>query len=153
MHIPPDWGTFFLLIVSFLVFWFIFNRLFLQPFLAALSERERRLDDLGQRTAQLVREAEEATRKRAAELAAIRHQAAVKRDEARREAEKEAAELIEKARTGAHESLEKVVAQIEKELRDAELQLESTARALAAQLAERVLGRRLDGGSAQPSTN
>ena len=37
MHIPPNWGTFFALIVSFLVFWFIFSRIFFRPFLDFLA--------------------------------------------------------------------------------------------------------------------
>jgi len=48
MHIPPNWGTFFALIVSFLVFWFIFSRLFFQPFLNLLSARERRFKELNE---------------------------------------------------------------------------------------------------------
>ena len=55
MHIPPNWGTFFALIVSFLVFWFIFSRLFFRPFLNLLSERERRFKELNDRTEELIR--------------------------------------------------------------------------------------------------
>ena len=36
LKIPPDWGTFCALIVSFLVFWFIFKRLLFDPFLKLL---------------------------------------------------------------------------------------------------------------------
>ena len=43
LKIPPDWGTFCVLIVSFLVFWFIFKRLLFDPFLKLLADRERRL--------------------------------------------------------------------------------------------------------------
>ena len=49
MHIPPDWGIFFTLIVSFLVFWFIFDRLFFGPFLKLLGDRENKLKDLSAR--------------------------------------------------------------------------------------------------------
>jgi F0F1-type ATP synthase membrane subunit b/b' len=147
MHIPPDWGTFFLLIISFLVFWFLFNRLFLQPFLKTLAERQRRIDELGSRAEQLAREAAEAARKRDSELSAARHEAALRRDAERRKAEADAAKLIDEARAKAHESLEGVLAGIAKELRDAEQELESMGQNLAAQLAERVLGRKLDGAT------
>ena len=55
MHIPPDWGIFFTLIVSFLVFWFIFDRLFFGPFLKLLSDRENKLKDLSARTERLLK--------------------------------------------------------------------------------------------------
>ena len=60
MHIPPNWGTFGVLIVSFLVFWFIFSRLFFRPFLNLLSEREERFRSLNDRTEQLLKEARSA---------------------------------------------------------------------------------------------
>ncbi len=56
LKIPPDWGTFFALIVSFLVFWFIFKRLLFDPFLKLLADRERKLKGLKDRTEQLIRE-------------------------------------------------------------------------------------------------
>jgi F0F1-type ATP synthase membrane subunit b/b' len=153
MHIPPDWGTFFVLIASFLAFWFIFNRLFLQPFLATLADRQQSLDELGNRAQQLIRDAESAAHKRDSELAALRHEATLRREAERRKAEAEATRIVEEARARAHESLEQVVATIEQELRDAESELESMGRNLAAQLAERVLGRKLDGGAGREATS
>jgi F0F1-type ATP synthase membrane subunit b/b' len=64
MHIPPDWGIFFALIVSFLVFWFIFDRLFFGPFLKLLGDRERKLKDLSERTEQLLKEEKAAGQER-----------------------------------------------------------------------------------------
>src|SRR5258708_36463230 len=75
MHIPPNWGTFFALIVSFLVFWFIFSRLFFRPFLNLLSERERRFKDLNDRTEQLVKEARAADEERERRLGEVTHDA------------------------------------------------------------------------------
>ncbi len=69
MHIPPNWGTFFALIVSFLVFWFIFSRLFFRPFLNLLSERERRFKELNDRTEELIKQARAAEEEREARLA------------------------------------------------------------------------------------
>jgi len=153
MHIPPDWGTFFLLIISFLVFWFLFNRLFIQPFLTTLAERQRRIDELEHTAERLARQAADAAKKRNSELAALRHEAALRRDTERRKAEADAAKVIEEARAKAHESLEGVLAGIAKELRDAENELESMGHNLAAQLAERVLGRKLDGAAAPDHAN
>jgi len=72
MHIPPNWGTFGLLIVSFLVFWFIFSRIFFRPFLDLLSKRERRFKDLSEQTETLIKQAKAAEEARENRLAAVR---------------------------------------------------------------------------------
>jgi F-type H+-transporting ATPase subunit b len=148
MHIPPNWGTFFALIVSFLVFWFIFSRLFFRPFLNLLSERERRFKDLNDRTELLLKQAREAEAEREARLAEVRKGAITKRETERRKAEAEAAELMEKAKAEAREALDRVRGDIEKELKAAESELERMGHNLAGELAERVLGRPLNSGAA-----
>lgn len=147
MHLPPDWGIFFALIVSFLVFWFIFDWLFFSPFLKLLGERERKLNDLGARTEQLLKEEKAAGERRERELAEVRREALAARDTERRQAEAEAARLIEEAKSEAQSALERVRAGIEKELRAGELELEQFSRALAVELAGRVLGRPVDGSA------
>src|SRR5208283_1739397 len=107
MHIPPDWGTFFALIVSFLIFWFIFKRLFFAPFLNMLGERERRLRELGERAEHLVKEAKDAERERERQLAELRRDAMARRETERRRAEEQAAQMIEAAKAQAHAAMEK----------------------------------------------
>jgi F-type H+-transporting ATPase subunit b len=148
MHIPPNWGTFFALIVSFLVFWFIFSRLFFRPFLKLLADRERRFKDLNDRTEQLIKEARAADEQREQQLTAVRRDAIGRRDNERRQAEADAAGLMESAKSEARESLEQVREKIEAELKAAERELEQLGRSLASELAERVLGRPLGGGGA-----
>src|SRR5271170_7632728 len=114
MHIPPDWGIFFTLIVSFLVFWFIFGWLFFDPFLKLLSARERRFKDVSERTERLLKEERAAIEERERQLAAVRH-----------------------------EAMEQVRASIENDFKAAESQLRELADSLAADLAGRVLGRPL----------
>jgi F-type H+-transporting ATPase subunit b len=147
MHIPPNWGTFFALIVSFLVFWFIFSRLFFRPFLNLIAERERRFKDLNDRTEQLIKEARASEEEREKRLAAVRGEALARREAERRKAEAEASAMMEAAREAARESLEGVRAKIDGELKAAERELEQMGRSLAAELAERVLGRPLNGGA------
>ncbi len=106
MHIPPNWGTFFALIVSFLVFWFIFSRLFFRPFLKLLSERERRFKDLNDRTELLIKQAREAEAEREARLAEVRKGAIARRESERRKAEAEAAQMMEEAKAEAREALD-----------------------------------------------
>jgi F-type H+-transporting ATPase subunit b len=146
MHIPPNWGTFGVLIVSFLVFWFIFSRLFFRPFLNLLSEREERFRSLNDRTEQLLKEARAADEARERRLNAIRREALEHRDSERRRIEAEAAQLLETAKADARASLDGARTRIEGELKAAEHDLEQMGRTLAGELAERVLGRRLNGG-------
>jgi F-type H+-transporting ATPase subunit b len=146
LNIPPHWGTFLVLIVSFLVFWFIFKRLLFEPFLKLLTERERKLKGLKDRTEQLIREGREAHERHEREIVAIRREALAEREVERRHAEEDVARLIEEARVAAKESIEQVRAEIERELRAAEQQLGDLGENLAAELAERVLGRSLRGG-------
>ena len=145
MHIPPNWGTFGVLIVSFLVFWFIFSRLFFRPFLNLLSEREKRFRSLSDRTEQLLKEAREADAAREQRLTATRREALENRAAERRKATAEAAEMLEAAKSDARELLESARMRIEGELRAAERELEQMGRTLASELAERVLGRPLNG--------
>src|SRR5580704_4689643 len=140
MHIPPNWGTFFALIVSFLVFWFIFSRLFFRPFLNLLSERERRFKDLNDRTELLIKQAREAEAEREERLAEVRKGAFARRESERRKAE-------------AEEALEQVRAKIEAELKAAERELEQMGHSLASELAERVLGRPLSGSATETGKN
>jgi F0F1-type ATP synthase membrane subunit b/b' len=145
MHIPPDWGIFFVLIVSFLVFWFIFSRLFFRPFLNLLSERERRFKGMSERTEQLLNQARANDLEREERLAQIRTEALARRESERRKVDAEAAQMMESARAEARGQLESVREGIEGELRAAEDELGRMARTLAGQLAERVLGRPLGG--------
>ena len=148
MHIPPNWGTFFALIVSFLVFWFIFSRLFFRPFLNLLSERERRFKDLNDRTENLIKQARAAEEEREARLAEVRKGAIARRETERRKAEENAAHMMEAAKADARETLENVRVKIETELKAAERELEQMGHSLASELAERVLGRPLNIGAA-----
>ncbi len=143
MHIPPDWGTFALLIVSFLIFWFIFNRIFFQPFLNLLTERERRFKSLTERTEHLIKQAGAAEQERERRLAMVRREALQRRDIERRNAENEAARMLEEAKAQTRATLEDATARVEHEIRAAEKDAEVMARSLASELAERLLGRPL----------
>src|SRR5215470_17857876 len=120
MHIPPNWGTFATLIVSFLVFWFIFSRLFFRPFLNLISEREKRFRSLNDRTEQLLKEARSADEEREKRLAAARHDALARREVERRRIEKEAAEMMEAAKADARVALEGARARLDGEVDAAE---------------------------------
>ena len=147
LKIPPDWGTFFALVVSFLVFWFIFKRLFFEPFLKLITARERRLKELSERTAELLREGEAGEERRRSELAALRREILTEREAERRKSEEDANQLTEEARAAARNTLEAVREDIERQVRSAEAQLTAAAETLALELAQRVLGRPLKDGA------
>jgi F-type H+-transporting ATPase subunit b len=155
MHIPPDWGIFFTLIVSFLVFWFIFDRLFFGPFLKLLGDRENKLKNLSARAEQLLKEEKAAGQKRDRQLLELRREALAAREAERRKAEADAARVIEEAKAKAQSALEHVRAGIENELRAGERELERLSRVLAVELAGSVLGRPVDGAAqdAQGTSN
>lgn len=148
MHIPPDWGIFAGLIVSFLIFWFIFGRLFFVPYLRLLGDRERRLREFHERTEQLLRDEKAAIETREAGLAAVRHEALIRREAERRQAEAEAARILAEARAEAKVALDEVRAGIEQDFTQAASQLERLAEALAVDLAARLLGRSVIDGRA-----
>jgi F-type H+-transporting ATPase subunit b len=148
MHIPPDWGVFATLLVSFLAFWMVFGWIFFGPFLKLLGARENRLKDLNERTERLLEEERTAVKEREQQLAAIRRDALVRRETERRQAEAEAAKMIEEARAEARVELEAVRAGIEKSIEAAQTELQQMAQTLAVELAQRVLGRPVNvGGS------
>jgi F-type H+-transporting ATPase subunit b len=153
MHIPPDWGIFFALIVSFLVFWFIFGWLFFDPFLKLLGDRERRLKDLNERTERLLQEEKAAVEERERALATVRRDALNRRESERRRAEEEAARILEEARAEARTQLEQVRAGIESEFAAAGRQLQELAHTLASELAQRVLGRPVSTDGHTPLNN
>ncbi len=76
----------------------------------------------------------------------VRREALAEREGERRRAEEEVGRLLEEARLAAKDSIEQVRTEIERELRAAEQQLGKLGDNLAAELAERVLGRPLKGG-------
>jgi F-type H+-transporting ATPase subunit b len=141
MHIPPDWGVFTALLISFLGFWVIFGWIFFGPFLRLLGEREKRLKDLSDRTERLLQEEKAAEIERERQLAAVRREALEKRENERRQAEAEAAKTIEGAREQARIELDNIRAGIEQSVEAAQAELQQMARSLAVELAQRVLGR------------
>lgn len=153
LKIPPDWGTFCVLIVSFIVFWFIFRRLLFDPFLKVLAERERKLKTLSERAEQLVHGGKAADEEYANQLAAVRREGLAERETRRRQVEEETNKLLEEARGAARESMERVQVQIERQLQAAERELGELGENLAVQLAERVLGRPVKGGPQVHSQN
>ena len=148
MHIPPDWGIFCAQIVSFVVFWFIFGRLFFGPFLKILGDREGRLKELGDRTAELLRDEKAAAEQRESQLAVVRREMLAEREQQRRQAEADAARVIEAAREEAKAQMDRMRDEIQQEFAAAQSQLDQMAETLARDLAQRLLRRPVTNGGA-----
>jgi len=118
-----------------------------------MSRREQRFKDLSERTEQLIRQAQAADEAREQRLFAVRREEGSRREAQRRLAEAEAHEVLEAAKADARATLERAHARIEEELKNAERQLDEMGRSLAGELAERVLGRPLNGSQGGPASN
>jgi F-type H+-transporting ATPase subunit b len=153
LNIPPNWGTFFVLIVSFLVFWFIFKRILFEPFLALLSARDDRQRELRENAERARNQARAAEEKYRHELAQAYRASAAEREKARQAAEQEAAALVEQAREAARQTIEKAQAEADQKLKLAFQQVEELSAGLALELAQRLLGRQLGArGSSSDTT-
>jgi F-type H+-transporting ATPase subunit b len=144
LNIPPNWGTFFVLIVSFLVFWFILKRVLFEPFLALASARDDRLRQLKEDAQRALGEAKADDEQYRREIAQARQAGAAAREKARWAAEQEVAAIVEQAREAARQTIERAQAEADRKLKLAYQQVEELSRSLALELAERLLGRRLN---------
>ena len=149
MHIPPEWGNFFALVVSFLIFWFIFGRLFFKPYLRLIERREGHLRQLEESAQRLRREEEAALEARRQALAQLERELTARREEARRQAELEAVSTVEQARSAARASLEATARQISSELEGAKAELEQAGQALGRELVDRLVTELRGGTPAQ----
>lgn len=130
-------------IVFFLALWFVLGKLLFKPFIALLEEREKRTEGLKATAESLTAEAE---RLRAEYESAVRKAneegAAVKETilaEARRTRER----LLAEARAQAADRLAVVRDEIQKELRRGREEAVQEAAAIARQMAEKILGRKI----------
>jgi F-type H+-transporting ATPase subunit b len=130
-------------IVSFLVFWFLLNKLLFKPYLAILEEREHKTEGTRAEAAQLAEEADrlkaeyekiiaEATAEAQAIKETIRGEAAHARDRILNQAREEAAGRLQAAREAVQTELERSRAQAARE-----------AEIIARQMAEKILGRKI----------
>jgi F-type H+-transporting ATPase subunit b len=130
-------------IASFLVFWFLLNKLLFKPYLGILEEREHKTEGTRAEAAQLAEEANrlkaeyekaiaEATAEAQAIKETIRIEAARARDQILNQAREEAAGRLQVARDTLQRELQRSRAQAARE-----------AETIARQMAEKILGRKI----------
>ena len=130
-------------IVAFLALWFVLAKFFFKPFIALLEEREKRTEGLKAAAASLMAEGERLRADYEHAIAKARDEGAAVKETIVQEARRTRERLLAEARTRAAERLAAVREEIGKEVaKGRELALQEAA-AIARQMAEKVLGRKI----------
>jgi len=144
--ISPDGSLIFVLIL-FLIFVFVLNRILFRPISRVLDERQTLTEGS-------TNEARAARRRYEAKLAEYEATIREARAEGYRRSEQERAaaleerrRLIEEAKLRAHDQIDSAKTEIERQVAEARAALESEARQIAERISRTVLGRTVGGGA------
>lgn len=130
-------------VVAFLALWFLLAKFFFKPFIALLEEREKRTEGLKAAAASLMAESERLRADYESAIAKANEAGAEVKETILEEARKTRERLLAESRTQAAERLAVVREEIHKEIgKGRELALQEAA-AIARQMAEKVLGRKV----------
>jgi F-type H+-transporting ATPase subunit b len=127
--------------ILFIALYFMLKRLVFDRFLDNLEARHQRTKGALEEAALLREEAGRLQADYESQMAEMRHQAAVAKDDIRRQTEKGEQELLELARGEAAQSLVKARAEIAEQVRVARASLEGDVAKLSEQVLERLLKR------------
>ncbi|SRR5713226_1057117 len=130
-------------IVSFLLFWFLLDKILFKPFLGLLDERERRSGGVKAETASLEAEAERLRVEYESGIAKAREEGDAVKETILAEARQARERLLIQAREEAGRILQKARDEIQSELQRGQGQVVREAEAIAQQMTERILGRRV----------
>jgi len=143
LNLAPDVGLVGANIVLFLLLIYPVNRLLVRPLLAVMDERERRTAGAEGEVDALRGEAADSHKRIEAAMLETRARAQSRRAAILAEGETDERGLLDAARADAMQAFEGVRAAVESELGSARAALETDARELAREAAERILGRAL----------
>jgi F-type H+-transporting ATPase subunit b len=130
-------------VIHFLILMFILNRLMFQPLLKLIKDRKEYTDKTGNRITSLENDAERLRQEFISKENDARRSAAEERAEYRGAGIIEGSELIEKSRKEVAEIKVKADEEIEAEVNKTQSLLHDEAAALAGEMTERVIGRRI----------
>ena len=142
LSFPPDW-TFVFQIVLFLILWTFLRRLLFEPNLAVLQNREERSAGMLQEATQVKAAAGELGEQYRVRLSEIRSGILQEVDGIYREAEEQAGNLLESARTEASRIMAGVRETLERELTAARQDLQERVPDFSHEIAAKLLGRPL----------
>jgi len=130
-------------IVAFLVFWFLLTKLLFKPFVGLLEERERRTEGVKAEAAALNEEGERLLKEYEYAIAKARDEGRAAKEKIVQEGRQARERLLGQAREDASRTLEAVRAEIGKELKRGREIAAREAEALAQQMAEKIIGRKI----------
>lgn len=130
-------------LVSFLIFVFIINRVMFRPLQDSMSEREAYMTALSREIKDSEREVAELVSRMKTQEATARADANTSRLALEEEGGREAADILAEANREIAELKRKTEAEVQSQLNEAKKYLEEESEALAVQVMEKVLGRRL----------
>lgn len=130
-------------IVAFLVFWFLLTKLLFKPFIGLLEERERRTEGAKAEAAALKEEGERLSKEYERAIAQAREEGRAAKEGIIQEARQLRERLLSQAREEAARMVEAAREEIHKELERGRELAAREAEAIARQMAEKILGRRI----------
>ena len=130
-------------IVAFLLLWFLLNKLLFQPFLRLIEEREKRTEGAHWETDALIAEGERLRTEYENRIAKARDEAEAAKQTIVAEAGRAREQVLARARESAASSLQATRRQLTQEMAAARRLIGQEAQAVAQQMAEKVLGRRI----------
>jgi F-type H+-transporting ATPase subunit b len=130
-------------ILFFLLFWFLMDRIIFKPFLGLLDERERRTEGAKAETAALIEEAERLRAEYESGMAKAQEEAEAVKEAILVDARRSREQLLTQAREEAGKMMERSRGEIRIELQKARELVLREAEAIARQMTETILGRRL----------
>jgi F-type H+-transporting ATPase subunit b len=130
-------------ILFFLLFWFLMDRIIFKPFLGLLDERERRTEGAKAETAALIEDAERLRGEYESGTAKAQEEAEAVKEAILVDARRSREQLLAQAREEAGKMMERSRGEIRIELQKARELVLREAEAIARQMTEKILGRRL----------
>jgi F-type H+-transporting ATPase subunit b len=136
-------------VVLFLGLLFLLNKIAWQPMLRALDDRDDRIASALREAEAAQEDARKQFEAQEAELARIHAESRKAVEDARAAAQREGDQILAQSRAAADADRAKALAEIEAARVEALASVEGTVADLSAQIAERVLNRKVDAGAAQ----
>lgn len=130
-------------IVAFLALWFFLSKILFKPFIALLEERENRTEGLKAAAASLVAEGERLRAEYESAIAKANEEGAAVKETIRQEARQTRERLLAESRAQAVNRMSAVREEIQKEMRKGREQAVQEATAIARQMAEKILERKI----------
>jgi len=130
-------------IVLFLILWSILRRVLFGPVGRLMAERERRTEGSQAEARSLMEEGQELQARYDAAIAKARAEGEAIKSEIREEAQKARNVILSQGRDVATQKIQEIREEVQKELEAARRVAATNAEALAQEMAEKVLGRKL----------